>query len=150
MQNSYSLLDRAAQEDVLALCERHGLGFTPFGPLAGGWLTGKYRAGEAPADGSRMATRPEPYRHLEDGAVFAGLDALTEHARERGTDTAALAFALAARRRARQLGDRRAQRPGAPEPAARSSSARPSATSWRRSFLSSTLARDAETYAATL
>ena len=34
-------------EDVLALCERHGLGFTPFGPLAGGWLTGKYRRGAA-------------------------------------------------------------------------------------------------------
>jgi aryl-alcohol dehydrogenase-like predicted oxidoreductase len=93
VQNSYSLLDRAAQQDVLALCERHGLGFTPFGPLAGGWLTGKYRAGERPAEGSRMATRPEPYLHLDDDAVFAGLDALTDRARDLGVDNAALAIA---------------------------------------------------------
>ena len=42
----------------------HGLGFTPFSPLAGGWLTGKYRRGEAPPPGSRMTLRPEPYEHL--------------------------------------------------------------------------------------
>jgi aryl-alcohol dehydrogenase-like predicted oxidoreductase len=93
VQNSYSLLDRAGQGEVLRLCERHGLGFTPFSPLAGGWLTGKYRPGEPPAEGSRMATRPEPYLHFEDEAVFAGLDALAERARDRGTDTAALALA---------------------------------------------------------
>jgi 1-deoxyxylulose-5-phosphate synthase len=93
VQNSYSLLDRAAQQDVLALCERHGLGFTPFGPLAGGWLTGKYRSGERPSVGSRMATRPEPYRHFENEAVYAGLDAFAERARERRTDTATLALA---------------------------------------------------------
>jgi aryl-alcohol dehydrogenase-like predicted oxidoreductase len=93
VQNSYSLLDRAPQADVLRLCEQHGLGFTPFGPLAGGWLTGKYRRDSTPDAGSRMATRPEPYRRYEDEAVYAGLDALAERARERGTDTATLALA---------------------------------------------------------
>jgi aryl-alcohol dehydrogenase-like predicted oxidoreductase len=93
VQNSYSLLDRADQADVLRLCERHGLGFTPFGPLAGGWLTGKYRRGEPPAEGSRMTLRPEPYRRYEDDAVFAGLETLEQRARERGTDTATLALA---------------------------------------------------------
>ena len=46
VQNEYSLLTREAELDVLPLCEREGLGFTPFSPLAGGWLTGKYRRGE--------------------------------------------------------------------------------------------------------
>ena len=35
VQNSYSLLDREAEHEVLPLCEEHGLGFTPFSPLAG-------------------------------------------------------------------------------------------------------------------
>jgi len=94
VQNSYSLLDREAEAEVLPLCAEHGLGFTPFSPLAGGWLTGKYRRAEAPPDGSRMATRPEPYAHLvEDASVYAGLDALAAAAAERGTTSAALAIA---------------------------------------------------------
>ena len=38
---------RGDEADVLPLCARHGLGYTPFSPLAGGWLTGKYRRGRA-------------------------------------------------------------------------------------------------------
>src|SRR5207247_5891620 len=41
VQNSFSLLDRAAETDVLPVCAREKVGFTPFSPLAGGWLTGK-------------------------------------------------------------------------------------------------------------
>jgi aryl-alcohol dehydrogenase-like predicted oxidoreductase len=93
VQNSYSLLDRGAARDVLPLCEREGLGFTPFGPLAGGWLTGKYRRGEPAEAGSRMATRPEPYEHFLDDRTFDALDAFAAAARERGVDTAALALA---------------------------------------------------------
>ena len=93
VQNSYSLLDRAAERDVLPLCAAEGLGFTPFSPLAGGWLTGKYRRGEAPPAGSRMTLRPEPYEHLRDDATFDALDALERLAVERGTSAAALALA---------------------------------------------------------
>jgi 1-deoxyxylulose-5-phosphate synthase len=93
VQSSYSLLERAAQTDVLRLCAEHGLGFTPFSPLAGGWLTGKYRRGEPAGVGSRMATRPEPYARLLDDAVYDGLEALGAHARERDTDMATLALA---------------------------------------------------------
>ena len=46
-------------------CARDGVGYTPFSPLAGGWLTGKYRRGEEPPAGSRMTMRPEPYAHLD-------------------------------------------------------------------------------------
>jgi aryl-alcohol dehydrogenase-like predicted oxidoreductase len=92
-QNSYSLLDRGDEADVLPLCARVGLGYTPFGPLAGGWLTGKYRRGEEPPAGSRMTLRPEPYLHLQEDRVFDALEAFAERARERGTTPAALAIA---------------------------------------------------------
>jgi aryl-alcohol dehydrogenase-like predicted oxidoreductase len=93
VQNSYSLLDRAAERDVLPLCEQHGLGFTPFSPLAGGWLTGKYRRDEAPPAGSRMTMRPEPYEHLREDRVFDALERLEQIAGDRGTAPAALALA---------------------------------------------------------
>jgi aryl-alcohol dehydrogenase-like predicted oxidoreductase len=94
VQNSYSLLDREAEREVLPLCAESGLGFTPFSPLAGGWLTGKYaRGAEAPA-GSRMSQRPEPYASfVDDDAVWRGLDGLAAAAAERGTSPAALALA---------------------------------------------------------
>jgi 1-deoxyxylulose-5-phosphate synthase len=77
VQNSYSLLDRGPEAEVLPLCAERGLGFTPFSPLAGGWLTGKYVRGEAPPPGSRMTTRPEPYLgFVEDERVWRGLDRL--------------------------------------------------------------------------
>ena len=94
VQNSYSLLDREPEQEVLQLCADRGLGFTPFSPLGGGWLTGKYRRGETAPAGSRMTTRPEPYLHrLDDDSVWRGLDGLAAAAGERGTTAAALALA---------------------------------------------------------
>ncbi len=78
VQNSYSLLDRDVEVDVLPLCAEHGLGFTPFSPLAGGWLTGKYRRGEDAPPGSRMTLRPGPYEHLRADAVYDRLERLAE------------------------------------------------------------------------
>jgi aryl-alcohol dehydrogenase-like predicted oxidoreductase len=92
VQNSYSLLDRES-EDVLSLCAERGIAFTAFGPLAGGWLTGKYRRGEPPVAGSRMTLRPDPYVHFDDDAVYDGLDRLDEAARDRGVDMPTLALA---------------------------------------------------------
>jgi 1-deoxyxylulose-5-phosphate synthase len=93
VQNAYSLLDRGAEREMFPLCADRGVGFTAFSPLAGGWLTGKYQAGTAYPDGSRMTLRPEPYRHLERDAVFRGLAALAEEARSRGVDVSTLALA---------------------------------------------------------
>ena len=93
VQNSYSLLDREAEAEVLPLCAEQGLGFTPFSPLSGGWLTGKYRPGEAPPPGSRMTQRPEGYRHLDAPATYRGLELLGKAAAERGVDTTTLALA---------------------------------------------------------
>ncbi|HYZ76019.1 MAG TPA: aldo/keto reductase [Gaiellaceae bacterium] len=94
VQNSYSLLDRVSTEvTILPLCEEHGLGFTPFSPLAGGWLTGKYREGEPPPPGSRMTQRPEGYLHLDTHATYRGLEQLAEEAAARDVDAATLAIA---------------------------------------------------------
>ena len=93
VQNSYSLLERGDAPDVLRLCEREGLGFTPFGPLAGGWLTGKYRRGAPLPAGSRMTTRPEPYERFLGDRTFDVLEAFAGAARERGVEMAALALA---------------------------------------------------------
>jgi len=92
VQNSYSLLDRSAEREMLPLCADQNIGFTAFSPLAGGWLTGKYRSQQYP-DGSRMTLRPEPYLHLATERVFAGLDALDHMARARGVTMDALALA---------------------------------------------------------
>lgn len=78
VQNSYSLLDREPERDVLPVCAAHGLGFEPFSPLCGGWLTGKYRRGEPLPDGSRMTLRPEPYEHLRTDGTYDRLDRLAE------------------------------------------------------------------------
>ena len=92
VQSSYSLLDRKA-EPVLEFCAERGIRFEAFGPLAGGWLTGKYRRGEAAPAGSRMTLRPGPYREFESDAVYDGLERFDEEARGRGLDLPTLAFA---------------------------------------------------------
>ena len=101
IQNSYSLLDRADGEGsngasntvLLSLCSEHGIRYQAFSPLAGGWLSGKYRRGAAAPPGSRMTMRPEPYLHLDDERVYAGLERLAAEADSRGVSTAALALA---------------------------------------------------------
>jgi aryl-alcohol dehydrogenase-like predicted oxidoreductase len=54
-QNHYSLLDRGVEADLVPACERYGIGLLPYFPLANGLLTGKYRRGEAPPEGTRLA-----------------------------------------------------------------------------------------------
>jgi aryl-alcohol dehydrogenase-like predicted oxidoreductase len=93
VQNSYSLLDRTPEREVFPLCADQGLGFTAFSPLAGGWLTGKYRSGSPYPAGSRMTLRPEPYQHLVNEEVFGGLGALSDEARSRGVEMSTLALA---------------------------------------------------------
>jgi aryl-alcohol dehydrogenase-like predicted oxidoreductase len=92
VQNSYSLLDRES-EDVLLACAEREIRFEAFGPLAGGWLTGKYRRGTPPAPGSRMTLRPEPYRDFDDDAVYDGLERFEDAAGELGVDMPTLALA---------------------------------------------------------
>jgi aryl-alcohol dehydrogenase-like predicted oxidoreductase len=93
IQNSFSLLDRRDAQDLLDLCRRHKVAYLAFSPLAGGWLTGKYRRGEPYPEGSRMTQRPEPYLDLVTDQTFGFLERLAEIAAERGTSMAGLALA---------------------------------------------------------
>lgn len=93
VQNSFNLIDQAEQASTLDLCREAGLGFTPFGPLGGGWLTGKYRFGAEYPEGSRMTLRPEPYLRYWTAATFEAISRLGEWAADLGVSTAGLALA---------------------------------------------------------
>ncbi|MGI8713451.1 MAG: aldo/keto reductase [Solirubrobacteraceae bacterium] len=80
VQNEYNLLVRDAEVDALPACERLGLGFVPFYPLASGLLTGKYQAGEPGPQGARLSDGDE----IATDAQFALVTVLQEYARERG------------------------------------------------------------------
>lgn len=95
VQNEYNLLRRHSQEDVLGVAVDQRIAVTPHSPLAGGWLTGKYRAGDVPA-GSRLSMRPMPYGHLHGEQARSVLEAFEGHARTLGMSPATLALAWVA------------------------------------------------------
>ena len=80
-QPTYSMLTRAIESDVLPTCARYGMGVLSYSPLAGGWLSGRYRTGaEAPHSvvRQRLANRfdmslPENQRKLEASGQFGEL-----------------------------------------------------------------------------
>jgi len=93
IQNSYSLLARQDERELLPVCARRDVAYLAFSPLAGGWLTGKYRRGEPFPAGSRMTQRPGPYQGFLDNKTFSGLERLGQIADRRGTSMAGLALA---------------------------------------------------------
>jgi aryl-alcohol dehydrogenase-like predicted oxidoreductase len=93
IQNSYSLLTRQDEPELLPLCARRDVAYLAFSPLAGGWLTGKYRRGEPFPAGSRMTQRPGPYQDFLENRTFDALDHLGQIADHRGTSMAGLALA---------------------------------------------------------
>lgn len=96
IQNEYSLLQRGDEQELFPLLEDQGLGYTPFSPLTGGLLTGKYSyQGDYP-EGSRMTLRPDPYQKYWTEKTFAALAAFEEQAKVRGVSMAGLALAWAA------------------------------------------------------
>ena len=95
IQNQYSLLVRDAEREVLLTCERLGLGFVPFFPLASGLLTGKYKRGEAAPAGTRLASRDQ----VGTDEQFDVVEAVARFAAERGVTMIDVAIgALLARR----------------------------------------------------
>jgi aryl-alcohol dehydrogenase-like predicted oxidoreductase len=94
VQNEYSLLKRDAERDVLPECERTGTAFIPYFPLASGVLTGKYRRGQPPPPGTRLAGMPpERAQDVLSDATFSVIEDLDEWARQRGHSILDLAFA---------------------------------------------------------
>jgi aryl-alcohol dehydrogenase-like predicted oxidoreductase len=73
-QPPYSLLVRGIEGDVLPTCRRHGMGVIPWSPLAGGWLSGKWRKGAEPPQSTRAERLPARY-DLSDPANQRKLDA---------------------------------------------------------------------------
>ena len=59
-QPPYSILVRGIETEVLPTCERYGMGVIPWSPLAGGWLSGKYRKG---ADNQSHRAKRMPARY---------------------------------------------------------------------------------------
>lgn len=92
-QNNYSLLERHVAREVLPACERFGLGFLPFFPLASGLLTGKYRRGAPPPEGTRLAVMGARAAQAMNDRNFDRIEALEAWARERGHTLLDLAFA---------------------------------------------------------
>ena len=95
VQNAFSLLEQGDRGTVFPLCHEHGLGYTPFSPLAGGWLTGKYRRGEPLPHRSRMTLRPEGGEGYRNDATFDALEALEQEARGRDVSMAGARARLA-------------------------------------------------------
>ncbi|MDE2357428.1 MAG: aldo/keto reductase [Alphaproteobacteria bacterium] len=91
-QNNFSLLERKVAFEVIPACHRFGLGLLPFFPLASGLLTGKYRRGEAPPEGTRLAAFGARAQGTLNDATFDRIDALTAWAGERGKTLLDLAF----------------------------------------------------------
>jgi len=93
VQNQYSLLERAPEQGVLAEARRGGLAFLPYFPLASGLLSGKYRPGEPPPEGSRLAQTGgrAPGRFLTDENLQI-VEALSAFAASRGHTVLELAI----------------------------------------------------------
>jgi aryl-alcohol dehydrogenase-like predicted oxidoreductase len=85
LQNQLSLLDRRQEADTLASCERRGLGILPYFPLASGMLTGKFRRGAPPLEGTRLSQLPEDRAaKVFDDRTFDTVEALNAFAEARG------------------------------------------------------------------
>lgn len=94
VQNGYSLLRPEGERAVRSICAERGLAFTPFSPLAGGALTGKYARDALPPPDSRLALRPDGVDKLLTPAVHDAIDRLRVEAEDRhGVNCGALALA---------------------------------------------------------
>ncbi len=79
-QNQYSLLRRDAEEELLPVCERLGIGVLPYFPLASGLLTGKYKRNAPRPEGTRLSGRDEVFTD----ETFDRLELLEQFAETRG------------------------------------------------------------------
>jgi aryl-alcohol dehydrogenase-like predicted oxidoreductase len=93
VQNGFSLLRPQDDQAVRSICAERDLAFTPFSPLAGGALTGKYQRGVSPPRDSRMALRPDGVDELLTPTVFDAIDRLRAEADRHSVECGALALA---------------------------------------------------------
>lgn len=92
VQNHYHMFERDIEREVLPYCKARNVGILPYFPLAGGFLTGKYRRGEAAPAGSRGESSPYVQKYMTD-ANYERVEALESWAKDRGHTMGELAHA---------------------------------------------------------
>jgi aryl-alcohol dehydrogenase-like predicted oxidoreductase len=92
VQNQYNVLHREPENGVLAECERTGIAFLPFFPLASGLLSGKYHRGEPPPEGTRLAAMGDRAATQLTDERLGQVASLDELARRHGHSVLDLAF----------------------------------------------------------
>jgi aryl-alcohol dehydrogenase-like predicted oxidoreductase len=95
-QPPYSILARGIEADVLPTCERYGMGVIPWSPLAGGWLSGRYRQGAETPGSSRASRMPQRFNPElpENQRKLEAADALANLAEEVGLTLVEMALAF--------------------------------------------------------
>ena len=98
LQPQYSLLVREIESEVVPACLDAGLGLLPWSPLAGGWLTGKYRRDTRPEGATRLGEDPERGMEAwgprnEDERTWRVIDAVADIARTHGVNAAQVSLA---------------------------------------------------------
>ena len=93
VQAEYSMLVRDAETELLSACQRLGVGLIPYRPLAQGFLAGKYRRGERPPAGSRLALQQSVRMQRETEQNWHAVGAVGELAETKGCRPAQLAIA---------------------------------------------------------
>ena len=98
-QPPYSILVRGIERDVLPVCARYGMGVLSWSPLAGGWLSGRYRKGEEPPRSSRAGRIPKRFDLSlpENQRKLEVADRLAQLAEEAGLSLIHLAIAFVLR-----------------------------------------------------
>lgn len=92
IQNHYHMFEREQEREMIPYCNAHNIGILPYFPLAGGFLTGKYKRGEAAPVGSRGESSPYVQKYMTD-ANFTKVETLTAWAEERNHTMGELAHA---------------------------------------------------------
>jgi aryl-alcohol dehydrogenase-like predicted oxidoreductase len=95
-QPPYSILVRSVENDVLPTCQRHRMGVIPWSPLAGGWLSGRYRKDAAVPQSHRAERIPARYDMSLPGnqAKLEKADALARLADDAGMSLIEMAIAF--------------------------------------------------------
>jgi len=92
-QPQYNLLDRRIERELVPCCQAYGIGVIPYSPLAGGFLTGKYRQGEEPPPDGRLSGPNPAFRRVFTEANWEKLAKLEAFVAERGHTVGELAIA---------------------------------------------------------
>jgi aryl-alcohol dehydrogenase-like predicted oxidoreductase len=93
VQNHYNLLHRDDERDAIPECEKLGISYLPYFPLASGLLSGKYTRGESPPEGTRLHRFGERAQGSLTDANFDVVDALRAWAEDHGHSVLELAIA---------------------------------------------------------